>query len=125
MSILRKNWRKGRYYLQELTPADGYLADRQEKSIYLRRGSATEVRWENTAVKGQIQIIKKSADYNPVNGLTKGLLWQAPSLRSTIRPATRYNESKQIKEGGLFQSFCLFPVTRFGKSSSGLLFRRR
>ena len=63
---------EGRYYLQELTPADGYLADRQEKSIYLRRGSATEVRWENTAVKGQIQIIKKSADYNPVNGLTKG-----------------------------------------------------
>ena len=28
--------------------------------------------WENTPITGQIQIIKRSADYNPTNGLSAG-----------------------------------------------------
>ncbi len=51
----------GKYYLRELKPADGYLADDTLKTIYVRYGSTSEIKWENTAIKGQIQIIKKSA----------------------------------------------------------------
>ena len=64
----------GKYYLRELKPADGYLADDTLKTIYVRYGSTSEIKWENTAIKGQIQIIKKSAADNSQNGLPKGTL---------------------------------------------------
>ena len=62
----------GRYYLRELEPAEGYIADTQLKSIYVTAGTTTEVEWENTAITGQIQITKTSADYNSVNGWPAG-----------------------------------------------------
>ena len=39
-----------------------------------RRGETTLVEWENTPITGQIQIVKRSADYNPTNGLPAGTL---------------------------------------------------
>ena len=62
----------GRYYLRELEPAEGYIADTQLKSIYVTAGTTTEVEWENTAITGQIQITKTSAAYNSVNGWPAG-----------------------------------------------------
>ena len=62
----------GRYYLRELEAAEGYIADTQLKSIYVTAGTTTEVEWENTAITGQIQITKTSADYNSVNGWPAG-----------------------------------------------------
>ena len=59
----------GRYYLREIKAADGYVLDPELKTIYLRYGSTTEIEWTNTPIRGQIQIVKKSADYNPTNGL--------------------------------------------------------
>ena len=64
----------GRYYLREIKAADGYALDPELKTIYLRYGSTTEIEWTNTPIRGQIQIVKKSADYNPTNGLPAGSL---------------------------------------------------
>lgn len=66
----------GRYYLREIKAADGYVLDSKLKTIYIENGSTTEIEWENTAVRGQIQIIKKSANDNPINGLPAGTLLQ-------------------------------------------------
>ena len=64
----------GRYYLREIKAAPGYVLDPELKTIYVRYGSTTEIEWSNTAECGQIQIIKKSADYNATNGLPAGTL---------------------------------------------------
>ena len=64
----------GRYYLREIKAAQGYVLDPELKTIYVRAGSTTEIEWSNSAECGQIQIIKKSADDNPTNGLPAGTL---------------------------------------------------
>lgn len=64
----------GRYYLREIKAAQGYVLDPELKTIYVRYGSTTEIEWSNTAECGQIQIIKKSANDNPINGLPAGTL---------------------------------------------------
>lgn len=63
----------GRYYLRELEN-EGYIPDTQERTIYVKAGETTKVTWKNTPIMGQIQIIKKSADDNPINGLPAGTL---------------------------------------------------
>ena len=63
----------GRYSLRELEN-EGYVRDTQKKTVYVKSGETTEVEWENTPITGQIQIAKRSADYNPTNGLPAGTL---------------------------------------------------
>ena len=61
----------GRYYLRELEN-EGYIPDTQLRTVYVKAGETTEVTWENTPITGQIQITKRSADYNPTTGLPAG-----------------------------------------------------
>lgn len=63
----------GRYYLRELENEE-YVADTQLKTVYVEDGATTLIEWENTPIMAQIQIIKKSADDNPINGLPAGTL---------------------------------------------------
>ena len=63
----------GRFYLKELEN-EGYIPDTQLRTVYVKAGETTEVTWENTPITGQIQIVKRSADYNPTNGLPAGTL---------------------------------------------------
>ena len=63
----------GRYYLRELEN-EGYVSDTELKTVYVRSGEVTELTWKNTPICGQIQIIKKSADDNSINGLPAGTL---------------------------------------------------
>lgn len=63
----------GRYYLRELEN-EGYIPDTQERTVYVKAGETTKVTWKNTPITGQIQIVKKSADYNPTTGLPAGTL---------------------------------------------------
>ena len=63
----------GRYYLRELEN-EGYVSDTELKTVYVRSGEVTELTWKNTPIRGQIQIVKRSADYNPTNGLSAGTL---------------------------------------------------
>ena len=59
------------YYLRELEN-EGYVPDTQMKTVYVTAGQTTLVEWKNTPITAQIQIMKKSADYNPTNGLPAG-----------------------------------------------------
>ena len=63
----------GRYYLRELENK-GYIPDTQMKTVYVTAGETTLIEWKNTPITAQIQITKKSADYNPTNGLPAGTL---------------------------------------------------
>ena len=62
----------GRYTLREIECAEGYILDIQPKTIYVKYGGCTTITWENTAVTGQIQVTKTSADYNSMNGWPAG-----------------------------------------------------
>ena len=64
----------GKYYVQEIQPAEGYLVDHTKKIFYVEYGETSHITWKNTPQMGQIQITKKSADDNPINGLTAGTL---------------------------------------------------
>ena len=61
----------GKVYLRELSNK-GYIVDEQLKTVYVKPGETTEITWENTAVTGQIQITKTSAEYNTMNGWPAG-----------------------------------------------------
>ena len=87
----------GRYYLREMEN-EGYIPDTQERTVYVKAGEVTEVEWENTPITGQIQIVKKSANYNPTTGLPAGTLLEgaifeiydkAGNLVDTIRSDSR------------------------------------
>ncbi len=70
----------GKYTIREIECADGYILDTQPKTIYVQYGGCTTITWPNTAVRGQIQIVKKSADYNPTNGLPAGTLLEGATF---------------------------------------------
>ena len=72
----------GRYYLRELEN-EGYVRDTQKKTVYVKSGETTEVEWENTPITGQIQITKRSADYNSTNGLSAGTLLEGAVFEIT------------------------------------------
>ncbi len=87
----------GRYYLRELEN-EGYVPDTQMKTVYVKAGETTLVEWKNIPITAQIQITKKSADYNPTNGLPAGTLLEgavfeirdkAGNLVDTIRSDSR------------------------------------
>ena len=95
----------GRYYLRELDN-EGYIPDTQLKTVYVTAGRTTEITWKNTPITAQIQLIKKSADYNPTNGLPAGTLLEgavfeiydkAGNVVDTIRSDSRGRAvSKQL-----------------------------
>ena len=77
----------GRFYLRELETADGYILDKQYKTVYVSPGKTVEIEWENTAVTGQIQIYKYAAEYNEVTGTAagtplKGAVYEIVNARS-------------------------------------------
>ncbi|MEE0096553.1 MAG: SpaA isopeptide-forming pilin-related protein, partial [Oscillospiraceae bacterium] len=72
----------GRYFLREMEN-EGYVRDTQKKTVYVKPGETTEVEWENTPITGQIQITKRSADYNSTNGLPAGALLEGAVFEIT------------------------------------------
>ncbi len=79
----------GRYKLREIDPPEGYLRDDDFKTIYVRYGSSSEIRWENTAVTGQIQITKYAAEDNAITGgmagaALKGAVFEVVRQRSGV-----------------------------------------
>ncbi len=101
----------GRYYLREIRAADGYMADDTLKTIYVRYGSTSEVRWENTAVKGQIQIIKKSADDNPINGLPAGSLLEGAVFEIYDKAGNTVDTIRTDRNGRAVSK--LLPLSRY------------
>ena len=89
--------KSGRYSLRELEN-EGYIPDTQMKTVYVTAGETTLIEWKNTPITAQIQITKKSADYNSTNGLPAGTLLEgavfeiydkAGNLVDTIRSDSR------------------------------------
>lgn len=62
----------GRFYLRELEAAEGYILDKEYKTVYVRPGRTAEIEWVNEAITGQIQIYKYSAEANSVTGVPAG-----------------------------------------------------
>jgi uncharacterized surface anchored protein len=62
----------GRYTIRETRAAAGYYRDDIPRTVQFAAGQVTEIRWENTPQRGQIQITKKSGDDNEQNGLAAG-----------------------------------------------------
>lgn len=77
---LENDLEEGKYYAEEIQAAPGYIRDTQERTFRVKRGETTEIVWENTAQYGQIQITKKSKDYNSINGLPAGTLLQGATF---------------------------------------------
>ena len=71
---IHKELTAGKYFLRELEAADGYDLDETWKTVYVESGKTTEITWENTGECGQIQIVKRSALDNSLNGIPKGTL---------------------------------------------------
>lgn len=72
----------GRYYLRELEN-EGYIPDTELKTVYVKAGETTEITWKNTPITGQIQIVKRSADYNSTTGLPAGTLLEGAVFEIT------------------------------------------
>ena len=93
----------GQYFLRELENK-GYVPDTALKTVYVKSGETTLIEWKNVPLMAQIQITKKSADYNAVNGLPEGTLLEgavfeirdkAGNLVDTVRTDARGVASSQ------------------------------
>lgn len=73
----------GKYLVREIQAADGYVLDTTVKTFYVEYGGTSTITWKNTPITGQIQIVKKSADYNPTNGLPAGTLLEGAVFEIT------------------------------------------
>lgn len=88
----------GGYYLRELEN-EGYVPDTQMKTVYVTAGQTTLVEWENIPITAQIQIVKKSADYNSTNGLPAGTLLEGAVFEIYDKAGNLVDTIKSDKRG--------------------------
>lgn len=60
--------------VEEIAAAQGYVLDNTVRTLRVHRGETTELVVENTPVLGQIQVVKKSSQDNPITNQLKGSL---------------------------------------------------
>ena len=101
----------GRYYLREIKAAPGYVLDPELKTIYVRYGSTTEIEWSNTAECGQIQVIKKSANDNPINGLPAGTLLEGAVFEIYDKAGNVVDTNKSDRNGRAISK--TLPLSRY------------
>ena len=88
----------GRYYLRELENK-GYVPDTQMKTVYVTAGETTLIEWKNIPITAQIQITKKSADYNSTNGLPAGTLLEGAVFEIYDKAGNLVDTIKSDKRG--------------------------
>ena len=64
----------GKYFIREIGVPSGYVIAPEIKTFYVEYGRTASITWYNQPIQAQIQIVKKSADDNPINGLPAGSL---------------------------------------------------
>ena len=69
-----RNLKDGRYKIKEIKAPDGYVLDETIQAVTVKEGATTEIEVKNTPIRGNIQMIKKSADYNDITKDKKGAL---------------------------------------------------
>lgn len=70
----------GKYTIREIQQAEGYILDTTPKTVYVEYGGCSTITWKNTPIRGQLQVVKRSADYNPINGLPAGTLLEGATF---------------------------------------------
>ena len=88
----------GRYYLKELDNP-GYVPDTQLKTVYVKAGETTLIEWKNIPITAQVQITKKSADYNSINGLPAGTLLEGAVFEIRDKAGNLVDTIKSDKNG--------------------------
>jgi uncharacterized surface anchored protein len=100
----------GKIYVREMENK-GYIADTQLKTFYIKPGETTEITWKNTPIMGQIQIRKKSADDNPINGFPAGTPLEG-AVFEIYDKANRLVDTVKSDKNGLAASK-LLPLERY------------
>ena len=72
----------GRYFLRE-GDNEGYIPDKQEKTVYVKDGETTIIEWKNTPITGQIQITKYADGVNTITGQTSGVTLKGATYEIT------------------------------------------
>lgn len=78
----------GKYKVKEIK-CDGYVVDPTIHTVELKAGETTELVLENRPLRGQIQIVKKAADDNPVTKEKAGALLDGAEF-------TIYNDKLEV-----------------------------
>lgn len=89
----------GKYYIREIAVPSGYVIDTEVKTFYVEYGETSSITWYNTPIQAQIQIIKKSADENPINGLPAGSLLEGATFEIYDRGGNIVDTIKTDKNG--------------------------
>ena len=79
---------EGKYKLKEIK-CDGYVVDPTIRTVELKAGETTEITVENRPMRGQIQIVKKAADDNPITKDKAGALLDGAEF-------TIYNDKLEV-----------------------------
>ena len=79
----------GKYLLKEVKAPAGYVLDEIPKTIEIKSGETMELEIPNEPVRGQIQIVKKAADDNPITkdkagALLKGAVFEIYNERLEV-----------------------------------------
>ena len=94
-----KEYNDGKYYVREISVPQGYVIDPQIKTFYVGYGETSSITWYNTPTQAQIQIVKKSADDNQMNGLPAGSLLEGAVFEVYDRGGNIVDTVKTDKNG--------------------------
>lgn len=89
----------GKYYVREISVPQGYVVDTEVKTFYVGYGETSSITWYNTPTQAQIQIVKKSADDNQINGLPSGSLLEGAVFEIYDRGGNIVDTVKTDKNG--------------------------
>lgn len=94
-----RDYNDGKYYVREISVPQGYVIDTEVKTFYVGYGETSSITWYNTPTQAQIQIIKKSADDNVINGLPAGSLLEGAVFEIYDRGGNIVDTIKTNKNG--------------------------
>lgn len=90
--------------VEEIAAAEGYVLDDTVRTLRIRRGETTELVVENTPILGQIQVVKKSAQGNPVTNQMKGSLLEGAVFEITNADTGRVVDTMTSDSRGIAAS---------------------
>ena len=94
-----RDYDDGKYYIREISVPQGYVIDNEVKTFYVEYGETSSITWYNTPTQAQIQVVKKSADDNPINGLPAGSLLEGATFEIYDRGGNIVDTIKTDKNG--------------------------
>lgn len=90
--------------VEEIAAAEDYVLDDTVRTLRIRRGEMTELVVENTPILGQIQVVKKSAQDNPVTNRPKDSLLEGAVFEITNADTGRVVDTMTSDSRGIAAS---------------------